>query len=298
MKIMTGGELPTETYARYLVFGPTGSGKSTLGSTMPRPRIVFAADANAGIPLARTLEEVPRAWTPEGETNRTPDVFIQIETGDDLDEALVWLEKNAGAGQYNSICIDHLTALTDLVFRHVLSKRMDETARKWQSTSNRGSASKKPEEVMDQRGYGMVSRAFEDLRYRIHALPLHVLWLAGFKPPTTIREGNTTEVRRGGPDLQGQQKNRFPSNVMMSAYIERDTDSHGNAMPPRLRTSPFQDIDCKDNSGLLDTIEVADITVLLARMGFLDDALAETVEKAVPRRTPEEKEAADLGLSL
>ncbi len=291
MKVLLEGDLPEETYARLLVYGPTGGGKSTLGSTMPRPRVVVAADANAGIPLQRTLKQVPRVWAPEGEVDRKPDAFIQIEKGDDLEEALRWLETNVVSGGYKSVVVDHLTAFTDLVFRHVLAQRQEAALRKFKG----GGA--KPAEGMDQRGYGMVSRAFEDLRYRIHALPAHVLWLAGFSPPKRVRDGNITELIRGGPDLQGQQKHRFPSNVMVSAFIERDTNAAGDATV-RLKTSPFDDIDCKDNTGLLDTIEVADAMVLLARMGFLDDETTATIEAAVPRRTPEDKEAEGLGFKL
>jgi hypothetical protein len=287
VKIHTGGELPTERYARILLFGPTGSGKSTFGSTMPRPRVVLAADANAAIPLHRSLEELPRVWAPSDEKDRRPDVFLQIEDGDDLADALEWIEVHLKERKIASVVVDHLTALQDKVFRTVFEKRQASMSR---TAGPSGQARRL--ETMDMRGYGLIHQQLDDMRIRLHALPCHVLWLSGFRPPMSRVDNGVRETKRGGPDLQGQQSYRFPANVMVSGYIEREGSD------VLIRTSPWRDIDAKDNSGTLDTVELPDAMVMLARLGLLDDVTAAAVEKAIPRRTEDEKHAESVGLFI
>jgi hypothetical protein len=43
-KLFWDGELPAQGFARLMVFGQTGAGKSTFGASMPGPRFIIAAD--------------------------------------------------------------------------------------------------------------------------------------------------------------------------------------------------------------------------------------------------------------
>ena len=283
MKVLSNGEMPKAQWGRLMAFGPTGAGKTTLGATMPRPFVVVAVDDNAAVPLRRTLKEVPRVWVPEGETHRLPDYFLEVDNGwPGVKEAETWLHANVAGLGIKSVVFDSITAASEQLMRHTLRMTNEKRA-------GRG----KPLESLDQRGYGTVYRCMDDLRYSLHDLPAHVLWLAGFKPPVTRTDGDVKELKRGGPDLPGQQVYRFPSNVQASVYVDRD----GKTV--RVRTAPFNDIDAKDNTGLLDSVEVPDVTVILARMGFLDPVLTAAIEETVPRRAPEIAAAeAELGLSF
>jgi hypothetical protein len=290
MKILKGGALPATKFVRLIVFGPTGGGKSTFGATMPGPRVVLATDANAALPLERSYAEVPRIYMPPGEKDRRPDIFMQVESWAQVQEALVWLEDNQEA--YDSVIIDSASILNELCKREVLAERQASLSRSWSAAGKTNSQI----ESLDLKGWGTLGDRMDTTRFRMHKLAAHVLWICGYLPPKSARDDSSKAVK-GGPDLSpGKQAIRFPYACQASLYIERDVFPDGTSQVRLYSTMP--DVDAKDNSGRLDGVEPPDAMVLLARLGYLEPELAQQIIDLAPKRSAEEIVAGNLGLDL
>jgi len=248
-KFFWDGELPSAGYARLLVFGQTGAGKSTFGATMPGPRFIIAADPNAAIPLHRSFDELPRVVTPKGETSRRPAGMATVESFADVMEVVTMLEQEGKRRGIQSIVVDSLTSVSELCVYEVLGKR-------------RGQAN---ENKMTMQDFGTLFMRLDALRHRLHQLPMHILWLAGVKRIRTTED--PTALRPEGPDLVGQAADRFPANCQASLYIERVLVNAKSSV--RVRTQTDNEVIAKDNTGALLQYEVPDAHVLLSKMGFL-----------------------------
>lgn len=249
-KFFWDGELPSTGYARIMVFGQTGTGKSTFGSTMPGPRFILAADPNAAVPLQRSFEALPRTIMPVGETSRRPAGLATVETFADVMEVVSMLEAEGKKRGIQSIIVDSLTAVSELCVYEVLGKR-------------RGQAN---ENKLSMQDYGTLFVRLDGLRHRLHQLPMHILWLAGVKRVRMPGE-EANVLRPEGPDLIGQAADRFPANCQASLYIERAYSNSKSTV--RLRTCSDNEVIAKDNTGSLDQYEPPDAYIVLSKMGFL-----------------------------
>lgn len=248
-KFFWDGELPSAGYARMLVFGQTGAGKSTFGATMPGPRFIIAADPNAAIPLHRSFDELPRTLVPKGEVSRRPAGLVTVESFADVMEAVTMLEQEGKRRGIQSVIVDSLTSVSELCVYEVLGKR-------------RGQAN---ENKMSMQDFGTLFMRLDSLRHRLHQLPMHILWLAGVKRIRTTEDPNA--LRPEGPDLVGQAADRFPANCQASLYIERAITNGKSAV--RVRTQTDNEVIAKDNTGALAPFEPPDAYLLLSKMGFL-----------------------------
>jgi len=248
-KFFWDGELPSAGYARLMVFGQTGAGKSTFGATMPGPRFIIAADANASVPLHRSLSDLPRVFTPEGETSRRPAGLVTVETFSDVMDAVSMLAVEGKKRGIQSIVVDSLTAVSELCIYETLDKRRGD----------------KNESKLSMQDYGTLFVKLDGLRHHLHQLPMHILWLAGVKRVRTTDDPSA--MRPEGPDLVGQSADRFPANCQASLYIER-AYTNGKSVV-RVRTGSDHEVIAKDNTGTLSQYEVPDAYVLLSKMGFL-----------------------------
>lgn len=275
MEIYVDGDLPSERHGRILLFGPTGVGKSSFGGTMPGPRVVLAADANAGLPLQQTFDALPRAFVPEGETSRRPALFVRVSSWQQTVAAVDEVERrlNAGAG-YASLVVDRLTDLCELCKFERLGGRPTATA----------------SSTLSMRDYGEIFLRIDGLRHRLHQLPLHVLWVCGAKMAGGRENEEARLPRRLVPDIVGQGAQRFPASCAASLYMERGPGPGGRSIV-KVRTAPTEDYECKDNTGRLLPVEVPDAAVVLAKMGFLPPDLTAAVLAAVPGRSASPKGA-------
>lgn len=285
MKVYTGATLPKTTHGRLMVFGATGAGKSTTASTMPSPRLVIGIDPNAPVPLRRSYEDVPRKYMPKGETSRMPAImlgnedakgnFIGLTAWDEVAQAIDWTMSNWEKHKIKSVVVDNLTHLVEVLKRH------------FQKPDKNGQPS------IHIRDWGIISDRLADMRYRLHQLPVHVCWLAGFRPPR-IDEEDQSKSRDGGPDLSGQQAWVFPSNCHCSLLQTRKTVNGKDFV--RLHSQPHDHIECKDNTGRLGATESADLTFIMAKMGFFgEDPEVPAILKAY-EKTDAQRKAEALGV--
>lgn len=81
---------------KVLVYGEAGAGKTTLIKTLPKPLIL---SAEAGL-LSLRKENLP---------------FIEIHTVEELRDAAKWLEMSAEAKQFESVALDSISEIAEVV---------------------------------------------------------------------------------------------------------------------------------------------------------------------------------------
>lgn len=285
LKKFVGGSLPETVYGRLLIYGPTGVGKSTMGATMPGPRAVIATEMNASIPLARSYASLPRQYQPAGEADRRPHAFFAVETWSDIQEAIREAGKLAAKGKIRSVIFDSITAACEQIHREVLAARKSFYAERGRTI-----------EVMDQQGYGLLKTHLVDLRYQLHALPVHVCWLAGHVPPRYEAKNDIRALADpGGPDLPSQAAKLIPTACSAMLRLEKLSSPGGEPLF-RVHTQPADDWEAKDNTGMLDRIEPPEAMVILGKMGMLTDDEFAAVRASIPEKTEKAKKNEALGV--
>lgn len=88
----------TNMHVKCLVYGAAGIGKTTLCTTAPRPLIV---SAEGGLLSLKGLDP--------------PIDVIEIKTEEDISEVLEYLEKKKTQKKYDTICIDSLSDIAEVV---------------------------------------------------------------------------------------------------------------------------------------------------------------------------------------
>jgi hypothetical protein len=93
-------------FVKVLVYGASGAGKTTLLPTLPSP-IVLSAEAGL---LSIRGSDLP---------------YIEIKSMDDLQDAYVWLRDSEEAAQYQSVGIDSLSEIAEVVLSAEKKKAAD-----------------------------------------------------------------------------------------------------------------------------------------------------------------------------
>jgi energy-coupling factor transporter ATP-binding protein EcfA2 len=99
----------TSTGVKVLVYGASGAGKTTLVSTAPAP-IVLSAEAGL---LSLRDYEIP---------------YIEIRNMDDLAEAYSWAAESEEASGYQTICLDSISEIAEVVLTAEKKKNKDPRA--------------------------------------------------------------------------------------------------------------------------------------------------------------------------
>lgn len=91
---------------KVLVYGLSGAGKTVLASTAPSPIIL---SAEAGL-LSLADKDVP---------------YIQIASMTDLDDAYAWLTESDESKQFETICLDSISEIAEVVLASEKAKTKD-----------------------------------------------------------------------------------------------------------------------------------------------------------------------------
>lgn len=105
MKIMSTGNI-SQNKVNILVYGPAGSGKTSLIKTLPKP---ITLSAEGGL-LSIADSNLP---------------YAEIKTADDLRQAYTWLTSSGEADAYQSVVLDSISEIAEIVLATEKGKTKD-----------------------------------------------------------------------------------------------------------------------------------------------------------------------------
>lgn len=226
-----------------VVHGESGAGKSFLGGTAPRPRLVL--DAEGGSRFIRANKRKVK-WNPLTEAPPVDDgtwdaCVVDIFEWKQIDAALRWLQ--SGQHAFKSVIIDSLT--------EAQKRLVDEVAGTDQPT------------LQD---WGTIGRHFEDIIRKFRDLQRHIT-----NPVNVIMlclsHLRDNEVR---PFLKGALELSLPAFVDVVGYLfTENSTTQAGAIDRRMLIAPSNNIIAKDRTAALTdqygmTVHNPNITEMLA----------------------------------
>ena len=221
MKIQTTDAIAKSSGIKVLVYGRAGMGKTTLCGTAPAPLIISAESGL--LPLRHT---------------RIP--VIEVSNIQDVWDAYRWVTTNPDARHIQTICLDSLSEIAEVVL----------AAEKRKSKDPRQAYGGLIDEMID------LVKGFRDLPGK------HVVVTA--KEAATTNQ--VTGVTRYGPKAPGQTVGPelpYLFDEVFHAGVARDNTGK---LFYYLRTQPDAQADAKDRSGSLDEIEYPDLSNIFAKI--------------------------------
>lgn len=224
LKTISTAETPSNTF---LVYGDTGTAKTTFAGTFPRP--LFLSDVSEKGYEALMEENWNQEVTPLFEDNVRPLVW-GIELQADMAEAVKRAEPLVKSGRVKTIVVDSLSFYADLYMNIILMKQ----------------------EKRDTRAaYGELGIHLRNLRISMHGLGCNVVWLCLAKHPER-EDGKLLEP--GAPLIPGQQADKFSAGVhyVFHTRIEQPQPTQ----PPRfhIRTKRYMDYIARNRLGVRATL--------------------------------------------
>ena len=223
-------ELAVTSGIKVMVYARSGIGKTMLCATAPGP-IVLSAESGL---LSLSRKNIIRQFgadTP-GITYNLP--VLKVETVADLTEYHKWFTSSAEAAQFETICIDSLTEIAEVIL-----------------------ANAKPQVKDARQAYGemldktmMTLRSFRDLSHKN----------VYFSAKEEFVKNEVTGVRTYQPMMPGQKLGPASPYIVDEVFnlnIGRTTDGTEYRY---LLTQPNMQYDAKDRSGALDIMEMPNLT--------------------------------------
>lgn len=225
LQFSTAEQASENNGVKVLVYGDAGMGKTVLAGTMPTPVLI---SAESGL-LSLKQKNMERLFGPNtpGITYNMP--VILVRNVEDLSEAYRWCSTAAEARQFQSVGLDSLTEIAEVVLNN--AKRQVKDPRQAY-----GELIEKME--------GLI-RAFRDLAGK------HVYMAAKMEP----MKDELTGIVRFGPSMPGAKlgpKLPYYFDEVFRLAVNKDAQGH----PYRfLQTQPDIQFVAKDRSGALATME-------------------------------------------
>jgi len=206
---------------KMLVYGQAGVGKTVLVSTAPTP---FLISAEGGELSLRNMQ-IP---------------MVKVATVDDLRDVYAWCERSAEARQFQTICIDSLSEIGEVVLNN--AKR----------------------QVKDPRqAYGELLEKMESIIRLFRDLPGRNVYMSAKMEPT---KDELTGVVKYGPSMPGSKL------VSKLPYFFDEVFRLGINKTPQgelyrfLQTQPDFQYEAKDRSGVLDVVEQPNLTYIFSKI--------------------------------
>lgn len=206
---------------KMLCYGPAGAGKTTLIRTLPNP-IVLSAESGL---LSLADSELP---------------YIEINNMADLMEAYEWATKSDEAKVFESIAIDSISEIAEVVL----------TDAKITNKDGRAAYGELATTMQD------MIRSFRDIRGK------HVYFSA--KQDKTADEMGKIAYGCAMPGSKLSQGLPFYFDEVFALRIERDQD---NAVQRALMCQPDGAYTAKDRSGKLTAWEAPDLGLIIKKIG-------------------------------
>jgi hypothetical protein len=206
---------------KVLVYGQAGAGKTVLASTAPAPFLISAE----GGELSLRNVQIP---------------MVKITTVDDLRDVYAWCERSAEAKQFQTICIDSLSEIAEVVLNN--AKR----------------------QVKDPRqAYGELIEKMESTIRLFRDLPGRNVYMSAKMEPT---KDELTGVVKYGPAMPGSKlgaKLPYFFDEVFRLGINKTPQGESYRF---LQTQPDLQYEAKDRSGVLAPVEPPHLTQLFSKI--------------------------------
>lgn len=206
---------------KLLVYGQAGAGKTSLIRTLPNP-IVLSAEGG--------LLSIQDADLP----------FIEVNSMDDLNEAYEWLTGSEEAAQFESVALDSISEVAEVVLQYELKRNKDGRA-----------------------AYGELNSTMQELIRSFRDLPgKHVYFSA--KLEKSQDEMGRMLYNPGMPGKSLTQGLPYFFDEVLALRVEKDAE--GNTQRALMCDSDGLWA-AKDRSGKLDAWEAPDLGAIIAKIG-------------------------------
>lgn len=206
---------------KLLVYGNAGAGKTSLIPTLPNP-VVLSAEGGL---LSIADADVP---------------FVEVSSYDTLMEAYAWLTQSAEAKGFDSVALDSISEIAEVVLNHEKKIAKDPRA-----------------------AYGNMQEQMSDLIRAFRDLPEKHVYFTAKCEKATDETGRLLFAPSMPGNKTGQQLPYFFDEVL-ALRVEKDAEG-------KSQRALMCDSDgiwlAKDRSGKLDTWEGADLGALIAKIG-------------------------------
>jgi len=228
MQLRNTRGIGVENGVKMLVYGKAGRGKTTLCATCPNP-VIFSAEGGL---LSLNGYDLP---------------FVEIKNINDLTDAFNWAQDSAEAGQFETLCIDSLSEIGEVVLSN--------------AKNTKGANGK----LIDPRqAYGALIEQMTAAIRAFRDLPRFHVYMAAKQELT---KDEATGVTLNGPAMPGaklaQQLPYFFDEVFQLDIAKDPTTQTDYRF---LRTQPDFQNDAKDRSGKLDAIEAPDLGNIIRKI--------------------------------
>lgn len=215
----TGGL--TANGVKILVFGASGAGKTSLIKTLPNPVVLSAEGGLLSIQDA----DVP---------------YIEIKTMDDLMEAYSWCKESAEANGFQSVALDSISEVAEVVLAHELKNNKDGRA-----------------------AYGELNTTMQAMIRAFRDLPGKHVYFSAKMEKSQDESGRILF----GPSMPGKSLSQnlpYFFDEVLALRVERDAEGKN-------QRALMCDTDglwlAKDRSGKLDPWEAPDLGAIIAKIG-------------------------------
>ncbi len=206
---------------KLLVYGQAGAGKTSLIRTLPNP-IVLSAEGG--------LLSIQDADLP----------FIEVNSMDDLNEAYEWLTSSEEAAQFDSVALDSISEVAEVVLQYELKRNKD-----------------------GRSAYGELNSTMQELIRSFRDLPgKHVYFSA--KLEKSQDEMGRMLYNPGMPGKSLTQGLPYFFDEVLALRVEKDAE--GNTQRALMCDSDGLWA-AKDRSGKLDAWEAPDLGAIIAKIG-------------------------------
>lgn len=221
---------------KMLVYGSSGIGKTVLSATLPNPVLISAEAGTLSLRKAN-LERLYGVNAP-GITYNMP--VITIKTIEDLHECYSWLVQSKEAQNFESVAIDSLSEIAEVVL----------------TTAKKGL--KDPRQAYQQ----LLERMEEIIRYFRDLPSKHVYMSAKMEP---IKD-ELTGVVKYGPSMPGA-KLAVKLPYFFDEFFRLGLNKTQQGETYRyIQTQPDLQYEAKDRSGILELIEVPNLGQIITKI--------------------------------